>query len=69
MLGGMLGNPFTPQGLGQIISNPALAGIVKPMLGAVGMPGLMGISNLALGGGKDMGNILKGNVGGVNAGA
>ncbi|HEX4589084.1 MAG TPA: hypothetical protein VH120_04100 [Gemmataceae bacterium] len=68
MLGGMIGNPMTPQGLGQILGNPALGGIVKPMLGAVGMPGLMGLSNLALGGGRDIGNIMKGNIGGVNAG-
>jgi hypothetical protein len=50
----------TPQGLAQIISNPALQGLAKPALGIGGLPLLAGGSDLLLHGGQNMQSILRG---------
>lgn len=50
----------TPQGLAQIIGNPALQGLAKPALGIGGLPLLAGGSDLLLHGGQNMQSILRG---------
>jgi hypothetical protein len=60
MLGGALSGLGTPQGLASIIGNPALKSIVEPMMQVGGLPLLAGGTNLALHGGADIQNIMKG---------
>jgi hypothetical protein len=57
----MLGGMMTPQNIGQMLGGP-LRPITEQALGMGGLPLLAAGSNMLLGGGRDIGNILKGPV-------
>jgi hypothetical protein len=66
-LGNMAGDMFssmqTPEGLAGMLTNPALRGIVKPMMQYGGAPLMLGGANALLHSGRDIGNIMKGPIG------
>jgi hypothetical protein len=64
----MLGGLMNPQMLGQLMAGP-LKGPAEQFLGMGGFPLLAGGSNALLRGGQDIGNIMKGSIGNVKAGA
>jgi hypothetical protein len=59
-LGGMLGGMMNPQGLAQIIGNPALQGITRPILSMGGVPLLAGGSDMLFHGGRNMKTLMQG---------
>ena len=61
-LGALAGGLSTPQGLGQMLGQ--FSQFTKPMLDIGGFPLLAAGSNLALGGGRELGNLTRGPIGG-----